>query len=135
MRENNNKLIDGILTICFYNGYEEFIIDLIEFLENKDLHEEESIVLFEDFANGKYKWNYDNPTYENSAIHVIQMLLVNEYGEYGTSPRFGWLIKENYQRLLNDLKHEIEEMWEDKKIAEDGSFIPTGEHPFKRKDK
>jgi hypothetical protein len=119
MNDKNNKLLNGILTICYYNSCEEFIIDLVEFLKNKDLHEEESIIYFEDFANGKYKWNFANPSYENSSLHIIQMLLTNEYGEYGTSPRFGWIPKENYNRLLEDLKNEIETNWQ---TNDEGSF-------------
>jgi hypothetical protein len=136
MDNSSHKLIDGILTICFYNGYEEFIIDLVEYLEKQvasnNLYDS---ILFSEFMNGKYAWNYDNPNDENSTIHTIQMLLVNEYGDYGTSIRFGWIDGQNYKRLLDDLTYQIENQWQDQKMLEDGSFVPYGDNPFKRNSK
>jgi len=133
MDKGTHRLINGILTICFYNGYQEFIIDLVEYLEKQVASKVLSDVIgFQEFMGGKYAWNYDNPDDDNSTLHTIQMLLVNEYGDYGTSVRFGWIDSNNYQKLLDDLNYVIKDQWQDKRILEDGSIISDGDSPFKR---
>jgi hypothetical protein len=133
MDKGTHRLINGILTICFYNGYQNFIIDLVDYLKEQIPVKEYTNFMFQDFSEGKYAWNYDNFDDDNSTIHTIQMLLVNEYGDYGTSIRFGWIDSDNYQRLLDDLNYVIEDQWQDKRILKDGSIISDGDNPFKRK--
>lgn len=34
-------------------------------------------------------------TYDNSQLQIIWMIMVYLFGDYGTSPRSGWILKEN----------------------------------------
>lgn len=73
------SLYEAIRTIVFYNGHSEWLEELIQALEEK--------------KKEKYS-NYPNPlpTSEwHTEKHMIWMLLVGMFGDWGTSIRSGWI--------------------------------------------
>lgn len=87
----NNDLIEALQYICFYNGHNEKITELINYIqENKNgtISCPEHI-LTEDADN---------------FINIIWQILVVVYGDYGSSPRWAWINSENKQKAIMLLK-------------------------------
>lgn len=102
-----NELVDAITTALRYNGYDEEIIELRDKMQN--------------FNNSKKTSKYDNfsmPAFpldfitENEQFHLFSMILVLMFGEYGTSPRFGWISQERVEECIEFLNIMIEHIKE-----------------------
>jgi len=102
--ENNNEtissesLIDALDSVTWYNGLDEIIVKW------KDPS------YFENDRYGNLSWNletFDNYDMETRAqLQVIWMICVVLFGEYGTSPRSGWIEpenKEDFYRFVDDI--------------------------------
>ena len=76
------ELIDALDRVVWYNGhYEELFKIKEEIKKEKDI-------------------TYSYCTTDNQ-FQVIYMILVVLFGDYGTSPRGGWLYMENKEKILN----------------------------------
>lgn len=84
--KDQRQVIRAILTSFRYNYQEDYLIDVCEDVKNRLL-----------------KGPYRTPTEEG---HIIMGLLVLLYGDYGTSPRYGWM--EN-KLIIPTLIEEIDE--------------------------
>lgn len=94
-----SELIRAFATVIFYNGYEDSVRTWIEQLE---LHNE-------NFCLMDYIPNRNDATYYQ--LQVLNMMLVELFGDCGTSPRFGWIekldeCKEFLQKTLAEIKTE-----------------------------
>lgn len=100
------EFYEAFCTISMYNGYKEYFLELIRYMEQQMEIKE---------SNG-YKYNFI-PTPQFITIlndterieHVFWSILVLMYGCYGTSPRYGWI--EDYEgakNFINNIILEIE---------------------------
>jgi hypothetical protein len=88
---NGETITDALDSVTFYNGLADDI------LKWKDLPIE----------NGLIKCPLDIPhTEEEHQLQVFWMILVCIFGDYGTSPRFGWIdgdMKEQFDVFIDDI--------------------------------
>lgn len=87
----------AINSICWYNGYGAEILNLAEEIK-KSAKTDESF-------HWKHKWD--------SEEHVMWMLIVGRFGDWGTSINSGWICgKENkmkaYEWIMSIFKDDIE---------------------------
>ena len=103
----DDKIISAIASIVQYNGLDDNLKSIKNTLLNTS--KEDYITLKDIDFEDKILILPGNRTeiYLASQVHFIYMLLVMLYGNYGTSPRFGW-IEDNegaaafIDKLLND---------------------------------
>lgn len=67
---------DALFMSLYYNGYEDFTLELIDYIS--DVKNEMNSIIRPDFIN--------DPIQE-----LVWMVLVIKFGDYGTSPRSGWI--------------------------------------------
>lgn len=84
-------LLDALDSVTHYNGLAEEVIEW----KNLPLNEWGSYSPPEIFSKASIEWT---PKYQ---CQVIWMILVFMFGDYGTSPRFGWIEKENKEQFDN----------------------------------
>ena len=94
-------VISALLTICFYQSYEEFVKKIIDELKLRIENQDKNYGYLQ-LPKG-YEWG--------SEQHTLFMTLVNEYGTWGSSIRGGWI--ENEKGLLDDIEYVIKEEWGD----------------------
>lgn len=91
------RLINALDSITWYNGLAEIIVKW------KDEH------YFDESAYG-LSWNWN--TFENynpetrNQLQIIWMICVELFGEYGTSPRSGWIepeSKDDFYKFIDDI--------------------------------
>ena len=110
-----NSAEDAISSICWYNGYGTEILNLAEEIK-KSAKTDES-----------FSWKHD----WDSEEHVMWMLIVGRFGDWGTSINSGWIYgKENkmqaYEWIMSIFKDDIERdkvyikndkgIWEDNEL-------------------
>lgn len=93
MREIEESILEGLGSIAFYNGHDEEIKQVIEYLKSYD--KSNSTIFMPEFLRSN-DCDY--------FINILWQLSVLLYGDYGTSPRYGWLESENLEKILD--------MWE-----------------------
>lgn len=107
--EQKEELLDAISIVVDYNGYQEFVKDLND-IAHTDARDEYGYAL-----NIFPKDVFDNEEYSDvykAQLQVIWMMMVNEFGDYGTSPRSGWIIKsEEFKKFISELLERVEERW------------------------
>ena len=94
---NAEKLLDALDSVTWYNGLAEIIV---EWKKND---------YFKNFDYAfSWDWNkfegYDKET--QSQLEVIWIICVELFGECGTSPRSGWILKENrekFNKFIDDI--------------------------------
>ena len=72
---------DNILWCLWYNGYEDFIKEIFGKIKEFDVNGD--ILTCKDI--------FESPLCKNSPEQILWMWLVLEFGDYGTSPRNGWI--------------------------------------------
>ena len=73
--------INSLLWVLWYNGYEQQIKDIYEYIK------QEEVTASYPHDLGILSDDADSPD------RILWSVLVMEYGNYGTSPRFGWINK------------------------------------------
>ena len=93
-----DKLIDAIDTVTWYNGLAEIIVHWKD--EN----------YFNKYENYSMSWNWDTFNHygeeTRSQLEVIWIICVSLFGDYGTSPRSGWILmknKEEFYKFIDDI--------------------------------
>ena len=86
-------ILQELGTIGWYNGYTEHIKSILDYIKENDNFE--TLVPYPEFLKHIDIDNY---------LNTLWQLTVLLYGVYGTSPRAGWLLKENKEKIM--------EMWE-----------------------
>ena len=85
------ELIDAMACIVFYNGYEDVLKDISDYIKYYKRDE------FYSFAYPKkILKEYKVDEFPN----IVWALMVIMFGDYGTSPRFGWINIENKNKAL-----------------------------------
>lgn len=79
MSENANKL--DILTVLWYNGFEEEIEELLRHIS--------SSMDSPDYCLRPESWYHAS---YNSPMGLLWSCLVLEFGDFGSSPRYGWIV-------------------------------------------
>lgn len=103
---NYEQLIDVLDSITWYNGIYEPLLRL-----KKDLLDSND--------NGIYmKWNDKlEPKYEyfsDNQFEIFWMMLVLMFGDYGTSPRSGWLCLDKKEKIIEFIDKITKTSQEDK---------------------
>ena len=84
------SILESLLVIGFYNGLEEEIKEISSYIRENSTITNSAIIQFPSFLK-----EYDC----NHYLRVLWSVLVLEYGDYGTSPRFGWLESASVKEL------------------------------------
>ena len=84
----NKNIIDVLDSIVWYNGIGDILLKL-----------KEDIINSEGETYSKLKYKYDE--FSNNQFEIFWMMLVLMYGDYGTSPRSGWLNMENKNEIIS----------------------------------
>lgn len=100
--ENNNKFTQGdvdainsFLSLACYNGYEEDITDIMN-----ELHKMfESTDKFDSAKRPDWKVKCGRDKVDEFG-GIFWSWLVLRYGDYGTSPRYGWIYKEDAKNCM-----------------------------------
>ena len=91
--KNYDEVLDAILTSYEYNYSDAYLIKVYEDVKNR-------------LQNGPYRV----PTEE---AHIINGILTLLYGDYGTSPRYGWienkLLIPEFIKILDEHIDELKE--------------------------
>lgn len=82
------KLVDALAAVVWYNGLDEDIRNCQEYLRGRSI------------TTGCY---WKPADWKDPQLEVIWMLLVRLYGDYGTSPRHGWVTRT--LEAINFLEH------------------------------
>ena len=95
---SSETLIEALDSVTWYNGLDEIIVKW------KDPS------YFENDRYGNLFWNFETfDSYDmetRAQLQVIWMICVVLFGEYGTSPRSGWIEpenKEDFYRFVDDI--------------------------------
>ena len=88
-----NNLKEAINSIVWYNGLYEFLQPLKAAIEERDSEHINSVSVI------GCDW-YEKLLKESDQVQFLWMLLVLMYGDYGTSPRTGWLYMENKDEII-----------------------------------
>lgn len=88
----NDELIYALNVIVFSNGIYEPLLKLKEDLINQKT--DDNYLLIGEFP--KYK----HEEFNDSQFEIFWMMLVLLYGDYGTSPRSGWLEMKNKEKII-----------------------------------
>lgn len=88
-------IVEAFNSVVFYNCYAEPIAEWIKAL-NKGIDEGKTVFLLQ---------------FQNEQLEVLKMMLVVWFGDYGTSPRSGWIeetaeCKQFLLDVYNDLPEE-----------------------------
>lgn len=84
---DNNNIINALNAIVDYNGLFPVILEWIKYGDNIIYNDSSTTII-------PYPHNYllDPPNIgDTSQLQIFWMLLVLLFGDYGTSPRFGWI--------------------------------------------
>lgn len=88
---NYKELIDAMASIVFYNGYEDVLKSISDYIMYYDREE-------------YYSFSYPKDILKEYKIdefpNIVWGLMVLMFGDYGTSPRFGWIDIENKHKAL-----------------------------------
>lgn len=93
-------VVSAFLTICFYQGYGDFVKKIIDGLKLRIDNPDKNYGYLQ-LPEG-YEWG--------SEQHTLFMTLVNEYGSWGSSIRGGWI--EGEEILLTDIENVIKDEWD-----------------------
>ena len=96
--DNKKITVESFIDLAYYNGLEDECKKLYKYIRDYDKGEE--TIPIPDWLKG-YECNH--------FMRVFWSILVIEYGDYGTSPRYGWLDSENVDLFLDDFKKGLEE--------------------------
>ena len=96
--ENKQITVESFVDLADYNGYHDELVKLYNYIKTDN--EDEYVIGFPDWLS-----EYDHDHF----LRVFWSILVIEYGDYGTSPRFGWLQKENVALFLEKFKNALGE--------------------------
>lgn len=90
-----NEIIDALDLVIWYNSYSIYFYKIKEdLLEAK---ETEINYIFE---------------FSDDGFRIIWMILVCMFGDYGVSPRYGWLLLKNKQKIIEFINKICKTSWE-----------------------
>ncbi len=97
-----NNLIENLNSIIWYNGIYEGLWKLKEdLLKSKDYGNYLSYKESNIQKKGPLPlYVHNHEEFDNEQFEIFWMLLVLKYGDYGTSPRTGWLELTNKKEII-----------------------------------
>lgn len=88
---NYEELIQAMADMVFYNGYEDVLKNISDYIKYYNREE-------------YYSFAYPNEILKTYSVdefpNIVWGLMVLMFGDYGTSPRFGWIDIENKDKAL-----------------------------------
>lgn len=112
-----DRLIEALDRVTWYNGLAPIILKWIEY---GDDHLKQNTDKYS--RNISCPMNYLDETGESdiqSQLQVIWMILVSMFGDYGTSPRYGWIEAEHWEECKEFINNICEIELEDKERTEE----------------
>lgn len=105
--DRDKYAIGSFLSLAFYNDYEKDVKDIIEVLKvaNKLIGEENK---YKAISRPRH-WSKETNSKIDDFGGIFWSWLVLQYGDYGTSPRFGWLYPEAARIVLKTIQDIYEE--------------------------
>jgi hypothetical protein len=91
--ENKKITAESFCDLAYYNGHEEVFKKIYEYL--KEHKNDEYTIPFPPFLDVYHC---------NDLPRTFWSILVIEYGDYGTSPRYGWIEVENVERIIEEME-------------------------------
>lgn len=94
LKDENNQydILSALKDISDYNGHEEEIKELLDYIQKSN---EEYSISIPEFLK------HNNCDY---FVNIIWQILVLLYGDYGTSPRYGWIEIINKDKVISFLQ-------------------------------
>ena len=101
-----NEVADGFISVASYNGYTTVLKEWRDQLDKAIKNNEYSLCCpLGICSNGD-----TTQAYIFGQLQVLWMFLVTLFGDYGTSPRYGWIEKmAECKSFLDDIIKELEE--------------------------
>ena len=106
---DKDKIFDSLCLIIRYNGLTDFLNYLMTVISAnrlKILTVDQVKIFYWDLHPDDDTWIFS--TYDYGQLEIIWMFLVLLFGEYGTSPRSGWIDEDNF----DELKEFIDEIFD-----------------------
>lgn len=100
------EAIGSFLSLAFYNGYEEDVSDIRKSLYKAFAFDPED--KFKTVSRPE-NWSKCHNRKVDEFGGIFWSWLVLRYGDYGTSPRFGWIYGENARRLYTIISERLED--------------------------
>ena len=97
--KNAEEGLGALLQVGYYNGHEDLHKKLYNYIDAHKQHEQEYPVI--PYPNHIFA---DNGTCDEYP-RILWSCMVVEYGDFGTSPRFGWIDIENAGEILAFIHH------------------------------
>ena len=101
------KLKDAISGVVQYNGLDEDLKEMRDIMLKVKEKDNDRYIGIDDLGLGEplvFLPRNRQEVYFLGQLHFIYMMLVQMFGDYGTSPRFGWIDdKEGAAAFLDDL--------------------------------
>ena len=97
---DRDKIFDSLCLIVRYNGLTNFLNYLMVEMSGDNISKlsvENVKIFYYEMNPHEDEWIYS--TYDYGQLEIIWMFLVLMYGEYGTSPRSGWIDEDNFDEL------------------------------------
>lgn len=97
---DRDKIFDSLCSIIRYNGLTDFLNYLMTVISGNRVTKisSEQVKIFYYFIHPDDDlWIFS--TYDYGQLEIIWMFLVLLFGEYGTSPRTGWIDEDNFDEL------------------------------------
>lgn len=107
------ELTEGLVWRCFtYNGFDEILKDI-----HHDLYYFDGKYINSDFMMN-YHIKYNMSESDKGQLQIIFMILVEMFGECGTSPRSGWIYREQFDTLRKYIEHILVDVLEECRRSE-----------------
>ena len=107
--DKNKITVESFYKLAWYNGFDKEIKRLYKYI-NKEY--KKGSTEHRHVSMPEWLEEYDC----NHFLRVFWSILVIEYGDYGTSPRYGWLECDRVKYFIKDLHDTIQEHNEAEKI-------------------
>ena len=88
--------LSAMLTIGYYNGYEDILAELLECFKNSN----------ECCVPMPQKFELINC---NEYPRILWSFLVMQYGDYGVSPRYGWIYGDDLGIIIEEFEQALKE--------------------------
>ena len=85
------NLMYGVTLVCYYNGLYELASDMVIILKEAKPYKNYSITRPDSIGD------------PNSLMGILWSILVVNFGDYGTSPRYGWIECEHLDECIDFL--------------------------------
>lgn len=108
---DRDKIFDALCLIIKYNGLADFLnylMTVISVNRITKLSAEQVKIFYYDLHPDNDLWIFS--TYDYGQLEIVWMFLVLLFGEYGTSPRSGWIDEDNFEEAYNFMEEIFDNM-------------------------